>query len=240
MIKLTEQQIVDYLYCPAKYDMKYNKGMDFPDYVNLKMAVMIVAKYFCTHLMNNKILTPGELKKKWDIVCNQYIDFFKADPKRSLMGMSYLTAMYEYFKQNKINVIDVDTSYFLKIGNVELTGCMGGPIVGPDIKTPKEILYLDFGSKRQSQMTLDMKLKYSLDALAYKVSLQRDLNGMRIFYAKNKVISVTTRNKHDFNRIITTVSNVGKAIENNIYFPRENVLCDNCPANKYCRFWYCK
>ena len=48
---------------------------------------------------------------------------------------------------------------------------------------------------------------------------------------------ITTRSTRDFRRLESIVTQVGKALENQIIYPRETFMCNNCCYLDMCKQW---
>jgi hypothetical protein len=231
-MKMTEQQMFDYMFCPAKFEMRHIRGIDIPEPVTMQRLLNKVAKYFYMNLFNGKVCTMNEIKGKWDSICTAYPDYI--DQKKALLGWGLIINLLKWASGNEISILDIDTNYNIVVDGVELVGCME-PILFTNNKM--ELLVSNFGDKLPDQTELDMKLKYTLDCLAFKTTHNRELHGIKIRCVKHDKDMTTTRIEPDYNRLRTTIKSIGKSIHNNIYYPRENNLCGACNAREYCKYW---
>lgn len=234
MIELTESQMFDYIFCPAKYDIKYNRRIDIQEPISLPRLLSRVSKFFYTSLVNGKVPSINELKNKWDSISRQYPNF--VDSKKNIAGWGMIVNLTQWAAKEQIMVVDVNTFYQLTVGSVSLKGNLETVLVRPDKKS--ELLITSFSDKVPDQIETDMKLKYTLDAAAFKVLTQKPLDGIRVHSVKSDKDIITTRSEPDFKRLDTTIRNVGRAIEGQVFYPREQNLCSTCTARQYCRYWY--
>jgi ASC-1-like (ASCH) protein len=234
-MRITEAELFEYIFCPARYEMKYVKKIDLPEYNSMDKMLNKVAKFFFVNLLNGKVCSVNELKNKWDSICKANPDFI--DAKKSIAGLGLIVNLADWASKERLSVIDIDTKFNLVIDGVVIEGYMGGPILSRP-NGGLELLITSFSSRIPDQVDIDMKLKYSLDALAFAEVLNKDLDGIRVHSVKSYKDLKTIRSKEDFNRIKRTVKSVAKGIENEIYYPRENVLCSTCNANAYCKMWH--
>lgn len=233
-MKLTEQQLFDYIYCPAKFDMKYIKNIDLKDPVTMSNMLKIVSKYFYANLLNGKICTVNDLKAKWDSVCKANASYFENN-KKVLEGMGLIINMINWASRNEIVLLDIDTKYNIVIDDIEFEGNMNPILASNNNKT--EILISDFSSKMPDQIVIDMNLKNTIDAYAYKTLFNKDIDCIRVHNMKNNTDFITMRNKDDYNRLVSTIKGVAAGIKNNVYYPREQILCTSCNARQYCKYW---
>lgn len=232
-MQITEQQIFDYIFCPTKYDIKYNRGIPIQDPISMPRLLRKVSKFFYLQLVNGKVPSLNELKGKWDNVCKANSDFI--DSKKNIAGWGLIIQLVEWARREQIMVVDVDTPFKLISGPVEVTGQIETVLIRKDRKS--ELLITNFADKIPDQIEMDMKLKHTLDAAAFKSITGQPLDGIRIRSVKTDKDILTTRSEPDFLRLDTTIQNVARAIKNDIYYPREQVLCSSCSARQYCRFW---
>lgn len=232
-MKITEQQMFDYITCPAKYDIKYNKRIDIRDEQTLPKLLNKVAKFFYLNLFNGKVCTANELKAKWDSVCKANMDFI--DAKKNLAGWGAIINLLNWAQRNQIVILDVDTTYSFVVDNVEILGQMDPILAIPG--RGMELLITNFSDRLPDQIASDMKLKYSLDSLAFEKVYNKELEGIRIHSVKADKDLFTRRGKMEYKRLEDTITSVAKGIENNIFYPREGPLCSNCSAKEYCKFW---
>lgn len=234
-MEITEKQFFDYMHCPALFEMKYVKGIAISEHQTMSDLLNRVANYFFLHLLNEHICTTGELKKKWDSICeaNPHI----IDEKKAMDGISLILKFANWAEQNKIVVLDVDSRYNIVVNRTEIVGNTGAILALPGDK--QEMIVTNFSNKMPDQSTIDMRMKYTLQAYGFEQTHGRPLSGIRVLSVKHFKDFYTTRNKEDFRRLRTAIDNIGKSIEQRLFYPRESVTCPQCPAKQYCRYWYC-
>lgn len=231
-MQLTEQQLFDYIDCPAKYHIKYNMKIDIQEEVSLPILLKKVSNYFYLNLMNGILPTINQIKKKWDTICEQY----QLDNKKVLTGWGYILKLIQWAEEQKICVADVSARYMIALGKVQLIGNIETILVTPQKKV--ELLTTNFSEHAPNQIMVDMKLKYSLDALGFKQLYDRSPDIQKIFSVKFGETLFTNRTEPDITRVTDTILNVSKCIENNLYYPRESTFCKSCNAKQYCKYWH--
>ena len=62
-MRITEQQLFDYIECPAKYHIKYNMKIDIPEEVHLSKLLNSVSNFFYLnlHLKATNLFTKSAL-----------------------------------------------------------------------------------------------------------------------------------------------------------------------------------
>ena len=235
---ITEQQLFDYISCPALYDFRHNKNIRIIDPVSMPKLLKKVAKYFYFNLLGGKVPSGNDLKKKWDSICNINPDYI--DAKKNLEGLGFIMKLLQWASGEQIIVIDIDSQYNLNLsststGPIELIGNMGTILALPG--DSYELLVTDFSNKLPDQTLVDMKLKYTLDNYAFKSVYKKPIAGIRIRNVRHAKDYLTTRTDDDYRRLEATVINVSRCIKDNIYYPRESIMCVPCTAKDYCKVW---
>lgn len=230
MIKLTETQLFDFMNCPAYFDTLYVKKLPAEERQSMSSLLSKVSSYFYLHLLNGKVCTLAELKKKWDSICEAN----GLSAKQALEGMGEVARFANWMGHEQPVVLDINTPYIIKVGDVELSGNLT-----PVFKRggEKELVVTDFSTKAPDQRLIDMKLKYTLDAYVCRELFQENIAGIRVHSVKHNKDFRTTRSEPDYDRLKSTIEGIGKAIKEEAFYARESFMCTNCPAFTYCRFW---
>ena len=63
------------------------------------------------------------------------------------------------------------------------------------------------------------------------------IDATRIHLIKSNKDIYTTRNLNDYERLKSTVNNIAKSIQNELYYPRETFMWNSCNYRNYCRAW---
>lgn len=236
MIKyeLTENKIYDYIYCPARYSMKYESNMPIIDTMTVPNLIQPVIRSFCLNLMNGKVKSTDWLKQKWDAVCRKYPGYLQG--QRVIRGVALLVNLFQYCRRNEIQVLDIDEPFELYTDQTAVKGKMG--TISVRNKKP-ELLVFDCSQKIPNQVDLDMNLKYTMDCLAFRNIYFKELAGIRVVHVRTGKEYTTYRLKDDFLRLQTIIDNIAKAVALKIFYPRHNVLCAQCPEYNLCKAWTC-
>lgn len=232
--KITEEQLFEYIKCPTLYDTKFNKKINAQTKPTLSKSLMELTNAFLLHLSNGRVLAMGELKRKWDMICKKD----SINEVRCLEGLQQIANFYRWAEAKQLRILDIKTPYALTVkgphGTTEITGEIECIAVTPDNKY--ELLYIDYGNRQLDQPYLDRKLKYSLDALAFKHMYGEDIY-IHIHYVKGNSEYYSYRNRTDFERLISTIDSISECIQHELYYPRENVFCTSCSIKQVCRAW---
>lgn len=233
IINITDKQLFDYITCPAYYDMKYNKGIKTEEKVTMQKLLDKVTRYFFTNLLNKRICTMDELKRKWDKVCEQNKDFINS--KRNLEGMNYIINFARWAANNNIVLADFESDYTIRVGDTSVKGTLGPVAALPGRKC--ELLSPRFSSREPEQNDIDKKLKYTLDCLAFKEAYNHSISAVKVIHHKNNKEFITNRTQLDYDRLTSTINGVANGIQAKAFYPRESVFCSNCDLKLYCKYW---
>lgn len=232
MIKITETQLFDWINCSALFEMRYVKQLPITAKKPTVSSLLTkVSNYFYLQLLNGKVCNLAELKRKWDSI----VEANSLSHKEALDGMNEIAKFGNWMGHEQPIVFDINTPYTIIIGNVEIRGNLLPVFKKGD---HVELVHTDFSKRIPDQRLVDLKLKYTLDAFAYWKMYGKPVAGIRVHSVKNDKDLMTTRMQPDFDRLISTVTGVGKAIEAGAYYAQENLLCGSCPALQYCGFWH--
>ncbi len=232
-MKLTEQQLFDYIYCPVKYDIKYNKRIDITDLITMPMLVNAVVQYFFSNLVNGKVMTYEQLKKKWDNICEKHEDIM--DSKKAIAGWATIVKVTQWAEQQKLIVGDVNVNYSFPVNDIVFCGTIDAITVTRDKKT--ELLTVNLGEKTLDKSMIDMKLKHTMDYIGFKTIYGVYPDGIKNHSVKYDQDLLTLRSETDIIRLKDTISSVGQGIDKGIFYPRESFYCSSCSAKSYCKYW---
>jgi hypothetical protein len=232
---LTEQQLFDYIFCPAKYDLKYNKKIIIEDSFSINNILNKVSKYFYLYVVNNmKTPTMNMISSKFDSLMKPYMDI--TSNKQYTDALFQLRNFYNWACSNQIAVIDSDVRYVIRHKETIIEGVMNPIAINKNKKL--EFLIMNFSSRIPDQLELDTKLKYSIDMMSFNSS-NRDnkIYATKMHCVKSSKDFVTSRTDNDYNRLLSTIEGVTTGITNKAFYPRESHMCNNCTYRSLCRGW---
>lgn len=233
-MRLTEQQLFDYCYCPVKYYLRHKAKIEVAEPPTTNKLLTQVAKYFYTCVRNGKPPTLKQMQSKLDAICEANKEHI--DAKRSVELWSYTYNFYNWACDNEIAVVDTDTKYTLAIGEHIIEGSMHPIAVTKDNQL--ELLLVNFSGKTPNQLELDTKLKYTIDMLAWnRANKDMQIVGTRMHLVKQNKDLYTTRSINDYERLKSSINGIAKSIQYELYYPRETYMCNSCAYRNYCRAW---
>lgn len=232
-MEISEEQFFDYIKCPAFYDMKYVKKIPCEENKTMQKLLNDVSNYFYTNLLNKKICTMAELKNKWDSICSANIDFI--DSKKSIEGINYIVNFARWVSDKRIILVDFASQYKIHTEAITIVGMLNPIVAVPGRKL--ELIDSRFSNKEPNQLELDKKLKYTMDTLAFRNAYTKPIDAIKIINFKNNKEFTTNRTKNDYDRLMSTIENVGVGINHNVFYPRETSFCSSCEYRHYCKYW---
>lgn len=240
MIKLTEQQFFDYITCPVKYDLKYNKKIIINEPFNIKNILdKLASRFYIDSVNEGKFISLRRLESILDSLIKPYQDMISPDKLTNMMFLIRNFHNYWMSITTKDSIVcNTGIPYILTHNNNILEG-----ITSPIAKYKDnryELLIMNFSTRMANQLELDTKLKYTIDTLAFNLANKdnnKRISGTRYIHVKTNKTFFTGRTENDITRFYSSFDNVCKAIENNIYYPRESHMCDSCLYKHYCRGW---
>lgn len=233
-MKITEEELFDYIRCPAYYHMKHHTKLPVEENISMPVLLDKVAKYFYFKLLDQKVPTLNELKNKWDSICKKHPDYIT--PKRNIEGMGLIHKLANWAESEKLIVLDAEAKYSFHAGNHEFVGSLSTIMPFEKKEGRYEVLLTDFSNRAPDPSMINMKLAYTLEHYGFLCAYDQKPERVRIRNIKNARDFYTTRSDVDYDRLITTIKSVGDAIENKLFFPRE-LTCSNCSAKDYCKHW---
>ena len=233
-MRLTEQQLFDFMFCPVKYYLKYKSKIVVQEEVTVNKLLTQITKYFYNSVANGKLPSLKQMQSKLDSLCEANREIIT--PKKSVEMWGQVYNFYNWACDNQIAVIDTDTKYAITLGEHIVEGTMSPIALTPNNKL--ELLIVNFSSRVPDQLEIDTKTKYTLDTMAFNnANSDMKIDATRIHLLKQKKDLYTTRNKNDYERLNSTVNNVAKSIQNELYYPKETHMCTSCNYRNYCRAW---
>lgn len=228
-LTISEQKFFEYMYCPMRYDF-ICKGFN-PTDTTLNKQIYSVVKNLYISTLDKTYSTITPLKTKWDkIAADQQLE-----SKRVLEGWGNIINAYNYVTQTKSKFSDVDHSYSLEIpGSKLIIQGQVDPFI--DKGSHMEVFISHFGKKQPDKADIDKKLKHTIDAYILKKQYGKDTVFKYHCFTTGKEY-ITTRSTRDFNRLETIVTQVGKALDNDIIYPRETFMCNSCCFLDMCKQW---
>lgn len=229
---IKENDLINFISCPIKYMIyKNNKVNEKNTYNSLLHEIYNWTINDC--FFNGLEELDARIKKKWDKICIENQDII--NNKKVIEGWGLLYKVYEYLRNNKTEILDVNIPYNIEIeetghaltGQIDMIALYGDNI---------EILIPSFSKTMPESYYIDFNIKHTIDAYVIKQLYNKDtfITYHNFYWNKNKY---TLRNKKDFNRLKKIINNIGYCMENNILYPHSGYHCSSCLARGICSEW---
>lgn len=231
-MNIKEKELFEYIKCPMRFNM-IKKGMDIDNNPTFNQIVYQAVKYLYSQTTLDKKVSSATLKNKWDSIAfnNKHL----LSPKQVIEGWGLVYRAYEYVTMYDIKFIDIDLMYNMEIPS---TGLQVNGLLDPIIDKGDhiEILISSFSKKMPSIDYIDSNMKHTIDAYNIKKMFNKDVViKYHSFSLGQEVISFRT-NK-DYDRLESILKNVSTSLHNNILYPRETFLCEQCIGRTFCKEW---
>ena len=233
---ISEIDILEYIHCPIQYSLYKNKVVP-KKILTYKDLLQSITKLFLVKLMDGAVLDLSSIKKEWDKICHKHSSIM--DNNKVVDGLSKLILMYKWAENIKLRILDLGFPFCFFIRNrqeenVAVTGNI--PTIALNKSNVPELLIIDYSNRHIEQSRLDIDLKYTLYCLAYKRKTGQDL-GIHLHNVHYNSDRYSYRNKYDYQRLVKIIQNVCYSIDENIYYPKESVMCASCPTAGACKLW---
>lgn len=231
---LNEQDFYQYMLCPTKYHIDKNTKLTIGEEPSMQKLLMQVANYFFLQLVNGKIPTIKQLQNKWDSICEANEEYI--DSKKNINGWGLILKFIKWAQEERIVIGDVNAPFSIIVNGHQFNGIIPAILVKPN----KEVAILDlsFSEKMPDKLDIDSKLKYSIYMEGFKSLYGQYPNYTLVHSVKHNQTLLTMRSKEDYVRMQSTIKNICKGIEHQVFYPRETVMCRTCSAKEYCKFWH--
>jgi len=233
-----------FLTCPLKYFFRYKQGIEVRPTSSLTMGRCVhkaIEEYYRKRMKDGKA-TDVDIKDMFDHAWENLVwdTDFKKDEQPGELKDEGIRLVEKYAEEIAPNVRpkEIEKSFELKFENVPFS------LVGVvDLITEDKIIVDHKCSKRSpSQADIDRDIQLSAYQLGYKSLYGEDPNGLRFDYVvRNKQPKTlqcqTERSQRDLDRFLKLLGYVSLAIQADIYYPNEGMLCSTCGYRDLCRKW---
>lgn len=233
---IDEEEIWSFMHCPVQYELSYVRKV-IPKKVDTHVDyIKKAAQYFLVNLMDGNLIQMSDLKKKWDQICNEHPDITMI---KSNDGLGKLYKMYEWSRKNQLVVLDINVPYAVlfpvdKSTSYDVRGFI--PMICLTSDRIPVLLYFDFSDRATVQERVDLNIKYTMQAYAYKLQTRKNI-GIHVHNIKFDSDFFSMRGQQDFLRLHRTVVSIGYSISHNLTYPTDGPLCLSCYALQACKGW---
>lgn len=211
-MKITNEQFLDYLDSPWYYNIKYNTPIP-TDERTLRSFLHDIAYAFLGSIYQKEIIGVPEMTQMLDNYLN--IAPHRINNKDVLKGINYLSSLYEYAKDEQLNIISIGHSHVLEFDSGEIEVDIG-PIA---YRNGKYFLFYPVFSHTFSQEECDSNINCTLHWKAAYDAFDFQLSGVMFYYAKTRKTFIAYRDISSIERLNFIANNVLRGIEQKIFFP---------------------
>lgn len=229
------EEVEDYIKCPNYFYMKYLTKIPTINNPTFKKLVQTIIDAYLARLLNGKILSMLEAKRKWDKLAEQYPEVLT--PKKIIEGIGIFNKFNDYCHANRVIIADMNSEYQMNFkDNIVVKGKIGA--LRYYDKDNLELFIVETSQKIPDKTLIDMSLRYTMQLYAInKLTGSRvKVNGLRIYHVKSGKEITSYRTQKDFIRLEKTIEAVAKAVRNKIFYPHEDYLCHQCSYKNYCGY----
>lgn len=233
VLRLTETELLDYIRCPNLFYFKYRTKIPVIEKKSLGKIVREAIDFYYMKLLEGRAPTMETIKRKWDSLCDA--EGNNITGKQILEGYGLLKLFDRYCREKKLIVADFLSSYEIAFpGNIILTGGIGTIRL---IDKKLELFVVETGTKQPDQKLLNMSIRNTLRCLAAARTFKGyDLSYINVLHLKTLTEYRTYRSSIQYVRFEKAVQNIGNAIREEIYYPRESFECAKCPYKNFCGY----
>ena len=233
VLHLTEDELLDYIKCPNLFYFKYRTKIPSVEKKTLGKLVREVINYYYMKLLDGRAPNIESIKRKWDSLCDADKDALSG--RQILEGYGLLKLFDKYCREKKLIVADFSSSYEIVFpGSIIVTGSIGAiTLIGKKL----ELFVVETGSKHPEQRLLDMSIRNTIKCLAASRTFKGyELNCVNVLHLKSLTENRTYRSSIQYSRLEKAVQSIGRAIKEEIYYPRESFECARCPYKNFCGY----
>lgn len=228
---LREKEFLNYMYCPLKFLLGKTADTERKTYNTLLHETF--NDYIKRITSLNKQHNLNTLKHKWDKTCEDNRDLIGS--KKVIEGWGLLFGAFKYIVDNNIVFEDTSETYNIEFpgSGVVLTGNISPYSIRDDLF---EVTILSFSKTMPDRNYADMNIKHTIDAYALKTMFNKNT----VFKYHSVYLNqdlYTFRTDNSFDRLETSIVNVGRSIKQNLIYPRESYACSTCLCKGLCKAW---
>lgn len=240
-ILVTEEDLFYFMHCPMKTYFKKNLKMkDTKKTISLNSIIQDSINYFLDRQSKGDVFNIGDVKNFFDTQMNKLLrNTSGVDTKQITDAFLSIGNFINTVSDNRIICGEHNFEYRIQAeNNGYYAGIIDNIVVNKNEQI--EMLYIDMSKvmANNKQDYIDMRLKYTLDWLGFYKTYNVYPNIIRVYDVKNNKFWYTSRNNKHFKRATTTINNVIKLIDKQMYYPVENFQCSTCAYKKFCKYVY--
>lgn len=245
MVELSFNEITDFINCPLYYKFKYidklrakNKGIkDF-----FKKTIHKTIHYFFNIIKDEKrIPSDTELRNYWgdlwfaDLDTEKIIYGNSSEKSRlTKKGYELLQKFYRSQKGNPGIPVDINLKYNINfnkyniLGNIELIR---------EINNKIQVVYFSTATYALDEFRQKNDVGYTLSVYAFREIFKRKEDQLVSFHLKTCKEIYLHRDRKNIEKVLSSINNIYKIIENDLWYWRDSYLCKQCEYQEHCINW---
>jgi CRISPR/Cas system-associated exonuclease Cas4 (RecB family) len=246
-MKISLQEVQDYISCPLLYDFKYRHGLPENENLNREVAekMLKVVYYFYFKVMDGHAPALETLKNKWETIW-----FGKMSPMEYMLtprtdkmdtGQKAVPMIDNFFKENYYTPgtpLVINSDFEVEVGDHEVSGTIH--LVREVQDGPRKVIELleyKTGTHTPSEWMVENDLVLSLNSFAFRrIYKHREQRAVAHYLRSNKYFA-TMRTEEHYRRMTTTIDMIARCLQRGIFYPRQTFLCSTCSYKYYCSAW---
>ena len=241
---LSVTQIKTFLQCPLKYFFRYKQGIKVRANSSLTMGKCVhcaIEEYYKKQMKEGKA-TEEDIKGMFDHAWETHVGDtdFKKDEGPGALKDEGLRLVKKYAEDiaPKVRPKELEKEFELKFENVAYS--LKGII--DLIEQDGTVVDHKCSKRSPNKYDIDRDIQLSAYQIGYKSLYNKDPKQLRYDYiVRNKTPKTiqcqTERSQRDLDRFLKLLGHVSKAIENEIYFPNQSMMCSTCGYGDFCKKW---
>jgi len=244
-LKLTIQQIKDYIKCPSFYNFKHiekiNESPLLSSALSEKMHTVIYHFFF--KVMDGKVPELEYLRSKWEhLWFGKKINPIKyvTTPRNETweIGMKSVVLLDNFYNSTYLNPgfpLVVNQGFSVQIGDHLVTGKF--EVVREIMDGPRriiEILAYNTSSQAPIQWLVDNDIYISVLSYAFREKFQSKEQRETVYHLKTNKTFFTYRTEDQLKKLASIVNNVAEGIKKQIFYPRHLYMCNSCSYKDTC------
>lgn len=233
-INIFNEEYLDYLKCPAYYDMKHNRRLEMKDITSVTDELNKIISGVLHHEMIGAPTPFDEIKAKWDRICDKK----KLDHKKAMDGIDKLIKFARFVKDMRnYKIMGYESEFKIHYDDYIFVGKTGLIVLDKNTKR-KEAMLFNPSSNYRNKDILELDPIIGLTVLGYNILTEDHIDAIKVFNIKRGGLESIPISKNVLiDRTRTSIDNVCKAIKNDILYPRYDFMCARCEAVDYCRYY---
>lgn len=245
-MKLSLQQMLDYIHCPMFYRFKYRtKGESLYLNLNDKYESDIEKFMFAYHsqLQNGDVVDGGTVKKIWgslwigqknkqDLIFADTGDRRDTWNERRKQGIENLMTYHSRGKKNIGTPVLINHDFEVPIAKgISLTGSFK---LIQELHGKVELINFKANSRRYTQTMMRKDVETTAMSYAFRNVFSQKEDNLIVYYVDKNQRVLTQRTENDYEIFKESTKNIALSIRNDLFYIAPNPKCISCVYKEKC------